>query len=119
MDKSILQTACKRCAKDCHVLSAKIACILTAPDYTHVTVNKRGGILDREWTLHAERLMCDKIKRERWPYPGECNITVIRFRKDGSLACARPCSMCDKVLRKTGVRHVWYTNEMGVLERLF
>ena len=120
MKEQILQSALKRCRKDGTVRSAKVACIAIAPDYVSITVNKRGkGGRISPWTYHAEELMLNRIRNARWPYPGACTIIVMRFKPDGTLGCAKPCDRCDPMLRKSGVRRVIYTNEVGILERLF
>jgi hypothetical protein len=82
-----------------------------------ITVNKRHSNTKNEWTHHAEALMAARMRREVWDYGG--TLYVIRFKRDGSLGCARPCPLCDKKLRKSGADHVYYTNDQGLVERLW
>lgn len=41
------------------------------------------------------------------------SIYVYRQRKDGSLGLARPCASCMSLIRRLGIRNVYYTNEGG------
>ena len=47
------------------------------------------------------------------------DIFVMRVRKDGTLAIAKPCLDCLTVLKRINIRHVYYTNFEGrvVVER--
>jgi deoxycytidylate deaminase len=40
-------------------------------------------------------------------------IYVYRKHKDGSLAMARPCSSCQKLIRQCGIKVCYYTTENG------
>lgn len=44
------------------------------------------------------------------------SIYVYREHKNGSLACARPCQRCEKLIRQCGIRRVHYTVENGIAE---
>jgi tRNA(Arg) A34 adenosine deaminase TadA len=37
-------------------------------------------------------------------------LYVARYRKCGTLGCAKPCDACEKVLRKLGIKSVWYSD---------
>jgi deoxycytidylate deaminase len=41
-------------------------------------------------------------------------LYVYREHKDGTLACARPCARCEKLIRSTGLKRIFYTVENGV-----
>lgn len=41
------------------------------------------------------------------------SLMVVRVRKDSSLANAKPCSTCEKVIKLTGIKKVFYTNDLG------
>src|SRR5262245_40507792 len=55
---------------------------------------------------HAEARLCRKLDR------GSC-VVVVRVRRDGSLACSRPCVACALALRARGVAEVMFVDEMG------
>lgn len=40
-------------------------------------------------------------------------LYVYRQHKDGTLACARPCSSCQQLIKKMGIKRVFYTTEDG------
>jgi len=42
-----------------------------------------------------------------------CSIFVYRQHKDGTLAMARPCSSCQKVIKQLGIKRCFYTIENG------
>lgn len=44
------------------------------------------------------------------------SIYVYREHKNGVLACAKPCARCERLLRKIGIRRVFYTVENGIAE---
>lgn len=44
------------------------------------------------------------------------SIYVYREHKNGVMACARPCARCEKLIRKSGIKRVFYTVENGVAE---
>lgn len=45
-----------------------------------------------------------------------CNIYVYREHKDGTLALARPCKSCQKLIRDLGIKKIYYTVEDGYAE---
>ena len=45
-------------------------------------------------------------------------VIVIRLKKDGSLAMARPCANCERRLRLAGVGVIWYSDDRGEVVRL-
>lgn len=65
-------------------------------------------------TLHAEMaaLFSAKYKEVRG---GEAY--VLRILKDGSHALAKPCSLCESMLKQAGIRKVHYTTDVpGLLK---
>lgn len=40
-------------------------------------------------------------------------LWVIRFRKDGSIGCSKPCKYCEMLIREVGIKKVYYTQEDG------
>lgn len=60
---------------------------------------------------HAEARLVRKLDRD-------ADVYVVRIRRDGTLASARPCPGCQKTMRLRGVRRCYYSisdNEYGVL----
>lgn len=43
-------------------------------------------------------------------------LYVYRQHKDGELACARPCARCEKLIRQSGLKRIFYTVENGIAE---
>lgn len=73
-----------------------------------------GGVtVDRCPSAHAEAKLCRKLD---WG----ATVYVARIRRDdGSLAMAKPCENCERLLRNKGVKKVLFTineNEYGVME---
>ena len=63
--------------------------------------------------LHAEMDLIRKFK------PGEVSeIKVIRFARNGTPTMSRPCLYCQKILKKHGVRRVYYTGWDGIWETM-
>lgn len=44
------------------------------------------------------------------------SLYVYRQYKNGTLACARPCARCEKLIRKSGIKRIFYTVENGIAE---
>lgn len=58
--------------------------------------------------LHAEVACCLGIR----PFDVRgCSAYIYRILMDGSPALARPCSMCREVLRRMGIKKVFYTTD--------
>jgi len=45
-------------------------------------------------------------------------IIIARMRRDGSLAIARPCPICQLAIKEAKVKKVYFTNEQGELTLL-
>ena len=43
----------------------------------------------------------------------KATIYVYREHKDGTTAMARPCSSCQELIKKCGIKKVFYTTELG------
>jgi tRNA(Arg) A34 adenosine deaminase TadA len=56
---------------------------------------------------HAER---EALNNTTAKYRKDSTIYVCRLAKDGSLALAKPCSACYTVMKKMGVKYVWYSS---------
>lgn len=57
---------------------------------------------------HAEARLVRKLDRGS-------KVFVVRVRKDGTLAMAKPCSKCQPLLKNYDV---WYSNDNGEMEKL-
>jgi hypothetical protein len=55
-----------------------------------------------------------------YDHPERLKVVVSRYKKDGTVAMAKPCINCQAALWRAGIlaRHVWYTNEEGKLQRM-
>lgn len=50
----------------------------------------------------------------------ECDMYVIRLsRLDNELALSRPCKSCAKVINKSGLRRVYYSSDLGDVNKLY
>lgn len=65
--------------------------------------------------LHAEMscLIHNGLDNSR-----NCDIMVVRLRKDNSLAMALPCPDCEDALKQSGIRRVYYTTNQSELQWL-
>lgn len=78
------------------------------------SVNYVGGRTILNGT-HAE---IDAINDTRAAHRKGATMYVVRWRKQGDLGCARPCKTCEKVLRKLGIKTVWYSDYGNCWKRL-
>lgn len=62
--------------------------------------------------LHAEIMALVPLINSKVNLKG-CSIFVYRQHKNGTLAMARPCSSCQKVIKELGIKKVFYTIESG------
>lgn len=69
-----------------------------------------------EGTMHAEvRAILNKPRH----ITEGCDIYVVRLSSDGKdLRMAKPCAMCEEVLRRAGIRRVFYSNNESEIEVL-
>ena len=61
---------------------------------------------------HAEISALLPLIRDKVDLKGSA-IYIYRQHKNGTLAMARPCSSCQKVIRELGIKKVFYTIENG------
>lgn len=113
--------------------SALRAAINAAANSTHLfrvgcTVIRNGKIVSTGYNkikTHPEL----RIKYEHYSIHGECDallradksgdtIVVARIMKDGSLGQSKPCPKCMKFITDCGVHTVYFTNDLGDLERM-
>lgn len=72
---------------------------------------------DHACTIHAE-VSAISLKRKKIRFEGT-KVYVARIRADGTMGLAKPCEMCEEVLRAYGVKKAIYTinsNEYGILK---
>lgn len=65
-------------------------------------------------TLHAEVSAVTKVKNKQDLQGAE--IFVYRGYKDGKNAMSKPCPICEGILRRYGVKRVYYTTHGGFKE---
>jgi hypothetical protein len=65
---------------------------------------RNGASVEPTPAVHAEARLSRKLT------PGSV-VFVVRIRKDGSMALAKPCSSCRNVLRSCGVVEVYYSTD--------
>jgi deoxycytidylate deaminase len=56
--------------------------------------------------LHAE---CDAVLRCPEAAVEGAEVIVVRIKPSGKPGLARPCEVCEKILRRFGIRRVFYT----------
>lgn len=81
----------------------------------HPSVCWSKRIIHSKLSLHAEKAAILGLRG--FEIRG-ATLYVVRVRRDGSLAIAKPCSRCKGMLNNHGVRRVFYTSEVGQWEKL-
>lgn len=74
-----------------------------------------------KWTRHAEEHAIQLfMKKFEHKFHKIKKVYVVRYKKDGSLAMARPCKYCQRKFKKHGInpRIIFYSNEQGEIENL-
>ena len=61
-------------------------------------------------SIHAE---FDAVLSARGADVSGCTAYVCRVLKNGELAMAKPCVHCEAMLRKLGIKEVWYSTDEG------
>lgn len=44
-------------------------------------------------------------------------IIIVRKTKDGTPSMAKPCKVCQQVIKEAGIENIYYSNEDGNLEQ--
>jgi deoxycytidylate deaminase len=65
--------------------------------------------------LHAELDVCLKSGKD---YLGDYELIVIRVDKNGIVCNSRPCSGCQSVVKQFGIKEVWYSTQLGTVEKM-
>ena len=71
----------------------------------------------KKWydSLHAEQAALYHLD---WNTLKGCSMLVVRYGKAGFFGMAKPCPMCEKLLKHVGFKDVYFTNEKGEIERM-
>lgn len=91
----IISSSCNSATK-CHPLQAKL--------------DKEKYGVECPGRVHAEISALLPLIRDKVDLSG-ASIYIFRRHKDGTLAMAKPCSSCQKVIKQLGIRKVFYTTE--------
>lgn len=80
----------------------------------HVAIVVRGGAVistaSNSKSIHAEVAALNKL----WPSERRgTKVWSMRMNKRGKFLLARPCYNCERYMRESGVRTVYYTNSVG------
>jgi deoxycytidylate deaminase len=74
---------------------------------THTFYSGIRNFLDHDKCVHAE--MTALVKRQ---YHDDSNLILYIYREhlDGTIACAKPCSICMTLIKLAGVKRIRYTD---------
>ena len=64
--------------------------------------------------MKIESLSNAKVKD--WNKLKGCSIFVYRTNKNGQLAMAKPCDMCQKLIKYVGIKNMFYTTNDGEIK---
>ena len=84
----------------------KVVAIGTNSDKTHPAYKREYTDGTEGACMHAEMAVL------RYSKPGD-TLEVIRFLKSGGRSMAKPCDICQKLIRKYKISKTWYTNWEG------
>ena len=104
MDKIIKNL--KKYAEKSNMNNKHSACVVTANNMIY-GINR----YYKESSIHAESNVLWKIRNSC----KKIDMYVIRIKNNGTLKYSRPCDSCIDLLRKRGVRKVYYSNHHGHL----
>jgi len=87
--------------------------------FKHVAVVIRGGaivsVATNHDTTHAEIAALNKC----WPSERKgTKMWSIRVTRGGKLSMAKPCANCERYMRESGVKTVFYTTTSGTIEKM-
>jgi deoxycytidylate deaminase len=76
-------------------------------DKSHTFYSGIRNFLDHDKCVHSE--MTALVKRQ---YYGDNNLILYIYRelKNGTIACAKPCNICMKLIKLAGVKRIRYTS---------
>lgn len=68
-----------------------------------------------QWSRHAE---FNSLIRFLNANLSNAILYVARLTRTGKVSCAKPCKTCQEFISKFRIKHVFYTNHQGILEKL-
>lgn len=71
------------------------------------------NIMNSIKSVHAEEMALNRVNNSKG-----ANVSVVRLRKDGSFAMAKPCDSCMAKLIAAGIKKITFTREDGSVETL-
>jgi deoxycytidylate deaminase len=76
--------------------------------------NKRNiiNIASNNSIFHAEHNVLKKITSIK-----KLTLIVVRFNSEGRLVNSYPCNECVDILKFSGIKNIWYSNENGALTK--
>lgn len=108
---------------------AKIGCvvvnkhrIVSSGFNSHSKCHKVQAMLDKErfgcdcpGKMHAETATLLPLIRDGVDL-SRASIFVYRQHKDGTIACARPCARCERLIKQCGIKKIYFTVDNGFAE---
>jgi deoxycytidylate deaminase len=108
---------------------AKIGCvvvnkhrIISSGFNSRTKCHKVQAILDKEifgcdcpGKMHAETTALLPLIRDNVDL-SRASIFVYRQHKDGTIACARPCARCERLIKQCGIKKIYFTVDNGFAE---
>ena len=82
------------------------------PKMFHVAIVIKGGKI-LSIAANSERKHAEDNAIRRMKKPWKCKIISLRVNKQNDLRMARPCDRCMKLIAKSGISTVFYSNQEG------
>jgi len=88
--------------------------------YNRYRKDEKNDIMDKPPRNHAETALCKKLIALGPEVPfDKITVYIYREHKDGTLALARSCPSCEKMLHDLGIRTICYTVTGGYKKEKF
>lgn len=81
---------------------------------THPVQHKYAKQVNREHKINLHAEIAALVKCRQDPY----ELVVIRLRKNGDFAMAKPCSICMAAIAESGIHRVIYSTSNGTFEEI-
>jgi tRNA(Arg) A34 adenosine deaminase TadA len=65
--------------------------------------------IKNKWSEHAEEAAINNVKKMKKKQYQRYRLWVIRLNPCMDLVNSKPCPMCDKYIKKVGIRYVYYS----------
>jgi deoxycytidylate deaminase len=89
----------------------RLGCILYDRTQYVTGYNRAFGVTvpgrECEWSMHSEEVVIIKGARIGIDF-GSSTLVVIRVNLEGELRKSEPCKTCMRLIKKVGIKHVWY-----------